>query len=128
MRGYLGVTTVELTELLEKSSFNFSSAFVLDTEFARINPDLDEEELEFLLSWMAAQASRKEGGPNSWGFVLAVDLESWQVGGKVGEDSVLLSEIMWSQVESILVAESDEPELTWYGAQELAIFLPAWKA
>ncbi|MDP1719650.1 MAG: hypothetical protein Q8L08_01435 [Candidatus Nanopelagicaceae bacterium] len=129
MRAYLAVTTDELSALLEKGSFPFRTAFILTTEFAQVNSELDEEELEFELSWNAAQASRGgQKSPQSMGFVLAVDLAHDQVGDTTGDQVQLLSEIAWSQVESILVSESEEPELTWYASQELAIYLPAWKA
>jgi hypothetical protein len=129
MRAYLAVTTDELSELLEKGSFPFQSAFILTTPFAQMNPELDEEELEFELSWIAAQASRDEGkSPQPLGFVLAVDLANDQIGDTVGEKVRLLSKITWPQVESILVSESAEPELTWYASQELATYLPAWNA
>lgn len=129
MRAYLAVTTAELSALLEKGSFPFRTAFILTTAFAQANPELDEEELEFELSWIAAQASRAEGkSPQTMGFVLAVDLANEQIGEAVGERVHLLSEIMWSQAESILVSESQDPELTWYASQELATYLPTWKA
>lgn len=129
MRAYLAVTTDELSALMEKGSFPFRTAFILTTAFAQANPELDEEELEFELSWIAAQASRAEGkSPQAMGFVLAVDLANEQIGDTVGEQVHLLSEIMWSQAESILVSESLDPELTWYASQELATYLPTWKA
>lgn len=128
MRAYLAVSTDELSALLDKGSFPFRSAFILTTEFAQANPELDEEELEFQLSWIAAQASRNRGeGLRSQGFVLAVDLSNNQMGDSMGEQIELLSEVTWSDVESILVSESEEPELTWYASQELATYLPAWK-
>ena len=129
MRAYLAVTTDELSALSEKGSFPFRTAFILTTAFAQSNPELDDEELEFELSWIAAQASRGEGeSQQSLGFVLAVDLANDQMGDTVGEQVQLLSEITWSQIESILVSESEEPELTWYASQEIAIYLPGWKA
>lgn len=129
MRAYLAVSTDELSALLDKGSFAFRTAFILTTAFAQANPELDEEELEFELSWLAAQTSRAEGkSPHALGFVLAVDLANEQLGETVGQQVQLQSEITWPQAESILVSESEDPELTWYASQELAAYLPAWKA
>ena len=129
MRAYLAVTLDELSQLLEKQSFAFASAYILTTPFAQNNPDLDEEELEFELSWQAAQGSRSRGeSPDSPGYVLAVDLFNAQIGESREYRVPLLSEIQWSQVESILVAESEESELTWYASQELVTYLPQWMA
>ena len=129
MRAYLAVTPEDLSELLQKGSHPFQTAYVLSTAFAQANPDLDEEELEFELSWIAAQTSRAKGKvPESPGFVLAVDLTNDQI-GKDSQDQVeVQSEILWSQVESILVSETSEPELTWYASQELTTYLPQWMA
>lgn len=129
MRAYLAVTLDELSQLLEKQTFAFETAYILTTQFAQNNPDLDEEELEFELSWQAAQASRSRGESlDSPGFVIAVDLFNGQIGESREYRVPLLSEIQWSQVESILVAESEESELTWYASQELGTYLPQWMA
>ena len=129
MRAYLAVTLDELSQLLEKQSFAFASAYILTTPFAQDNPDLDEEELEFELSWQAAQGSRSRGkSPDSPGYVLAVDLLNAQIGASPEYRVPLLSDIQWSQVESILVSESEESELTWYASQELVTYLPQWMA
>lgn len=129
MRAYLAVTLDELSQLLEKQTFAFETAYILTTQFAQNNPDLDEEELEFELSWQAAQASRSRGESlDSPGFVIAVDLFNAQIGESREYRVPLLSEIQWSQVESILVAESEESELTWYASQELGTYLPQWMA
>ena len=129
MRAYLAVTLDELSQLLENQSFAFETAYILTTPFAQNNPDLDEEELEFELSWQAAQASRsRDDSLDSPGYVLAVDLFNAQIGESREYRVSLLSEIQWSQVESILVSESEESELTWYASQELVTYLPKWMA
>ncbi len=129
MRAYVAVTLDELSQLLDKQSFRFETAYILTSAFAQSNPDLDEEELEFELSWMAAQGSRAGGeSADSPGYVLAVDLLNAQIGQARENQVEVLSNIQWSQVESLLVSESDESELTWYASQELATYLPQWMA
>ena len=71
--------------------------------------------------------SRIQQGLNeSHGLVLAIDVTSAQVGKEIGNQIQLLSDVSWSQVESLLVSESAEPELTWYARQEIAAHLPQW--
>ncbi|MBI3428481.1 MAG: hypothetical protein HY050_00170 [Actinobacteria bacterium] len=127
MRAYVAATLDELSEMLEKKTFRYETAYILTTAFAQSNPEMDNEELEFELSWIAAQRSRTRG-VDPLGFVLAVDLLNAQLGDALEDQVRLLSDIQWSQVESILVSESEESELTWYASQELATYLPAWKA
>lgn len=129
MRAYLALTPKELSELLESKSRQFSTAFILTPTFMEQNSELDEEECEFELSLLAAKASRaKQGLAATPGYVLAADLENRQVGRSIGDEVELLTEVLWSQVESVLVAESEEPELTWYANQEVATYLPQWLA
>lgn len=129
MRGYLAITPTVIDEFLAAGTYRFGSAFVTTRSFFEENPEVDEEEREFELSWLAAQDSRiQQGSDESHGFVLAVDLRSAQAGNEVGSQVQLLSDISWSQVESLLVAESTEPELTWYASQEIVEHLPQWLA
>lgn len=129
MRGYLAVTPSEIEILVKEGNFRFPTAFIRTPAFVDQNSEFDEEESEFQLSLLAAQASReRQGSLESFGFVLAVELEEVQVGKAVGDEVTLLAAVLWSQVESVLVAESDEPELTWYASQEAATYLPQWLA
>ena len=127
MRGYLATTPTELQAFLTNGIHRFGSAFVTTRSFFEENPDVDEEEREFELSWLAAQDSRIQQGLNeSHGLVLAIDVTSAQVGKEIGNQIQLLSDVSLSQVESLLVSESAEPELTWYARQEIAAHLPQW--
>ena len=97
--------------------------------FFQENPEVDEEEREFELSLLAAQDSRtQQGSDESLGFVLAVDLSGAQTGNEIGNQIELLTDISWPQVESLLVAETAEPELTWYASQEIAEHIRHWMA
>lgn len=129
MRGYLATTPIELQEFVADGTFRFGSAFVTTRSFFDENPEVDEEEHEFELSWLAAQDSRiQQGSDESHGLVLAIDVTSAQSGSEVGNQIQLLSDVLWSQVESLLVAESAEPELTWYASQEIVTHLSHWLA
>jgi len=127
VRGYLAVTPTALGEFFAHGSYRFRSAFVTTRLFFQENPDVDEEEREFELSLLAAQDSRmQQGSDESLGFVLAVDLSGAQTGNEIGNQIELLTDISWPQVESLLVAETAEPELTWYASQEIAEHIRHW--
>ena len=128
MRGYVALTPKELQDFINSGTFDTPSAFVASIDLEE-NLDVDQEELEFEMSWLAAQESRgKQDLPEARGFVLAVDLVNDQVGEKKENQVSLLSPISWSQVESLLLSESDEPELSWFAAQEIPTYLPQWLA
>lgn len=127
MRGYLAVTPEVLGEFVLNGKHRFASAFVTTRSFFHENSEVEEEEREFELSWLAAQESRtQQGSEESLGFVLAVDLLTAQTGDEHGNQIKLLSDVSWSQVESLLVAETAEPELTWYASQEIPEHIKQW--
>lgn len=131
MRAYVAITPSELQNFLCSGSLSVLRARVVDSansETAAIHSQ-DQEELEFETSWEAAEDSKAMQGTSApLGFVLAVDLEKEQAGevehGQVG----LHSDLVWSQVQSLLLSESEEPELSWFAAQEISTYLPQWLA
>jgi len=131
MRAYVAITPSELQSFIETGSLRAPKARVVDSsgsESLETYSD-DQEELEFERSWEAAEDSKTmQGTPAALGFVLAVDLEKEQLGevedGQVG----LHSDLLWSQVQSLLLSESEEPELSWFAAQEISTYLPQWLA
>lgn len=127
MRGYIALTPHELETFFAKGESNFPRAFITTQEFFENNAEVDEEEREFELSCLAAQESRNiQGVQAQVGLALAVDLKSAQTGTEEGSQVLLLQPISWVQVEALLVAESLEPELTWYATQEISEVLPQW--
>jgi len=131
MRGYLALTPDELAQLLGDDEIPVDTAFVPTGQFKSINPDLGEEESEYILSLLAAEDSISfQGDSANFSFVLAVDLEPAQMGEESEVEVNLLSPIKFKQVDCLFVgdAKSDNDELTWYAAQEIAIHLPIWQA
>lgn len=116
---------------METGSFHATQALIVDprsSESLETNPD-DQEELEFESSWQAAEESRAmQDLPGALGLVLAVDLVQEQLGEIEGNQVCLLSDISWLQVQSLLLSESEEPELSWFAAQEIPTYLPQWLA
>lgn len=130
MRGYLAVTPDELVQLLGEGEISIDSAFVPTSQFKSINPELGEEESEYILSLLAAEdsVSYQEDSAN-FSFALAVDLEPAQIGAESEVEVTLLSPIKFNQIDCLFVgdAKSDDGELTWYAAQEIAIQLANWQ-
>jgi hypothetical protein len=92
------------------------------------NEDLDEEEIEYLLSLEAAQSALELRSSNKApGIVLAIELEPQQV-NTVNENSVTLnSAITWAQVQCALLLFPDDEELIWFATQEIEINMGEWK-
>ena len=130
MRGYLAITPDELAQLLGKGEISIDTAFVSTSQFKSINPELGEEESEYILSLLAAEDSISfQEDSASFSFALAVDLEPAQIGEESEVEVNLLSPIKFGQVDCLFVgdAKSDDGELNWYAAQEIANQLPSWQ-
>ena len=131
MRGYLALTPDELVQLLSDNRISVETAFVPTSQFKSSNPELGEEESEYILSLLAAEDSISyQEDSAKFSFVLAVDLVPSQIGEESDVEVTLLSPIEFSQVDCLFVGDSntDDGELTWYAAQEIAIQLPNWQA
>ena len=131
MRGYLAITPDELAELIKNGEIAIETAFIPTNSFKAANSDLGEEESEYILSLLAADDSLSYQDDNAkFSFVLAVDLEDSQIGTELDVEVNLMSPIKFSQADCLFVGEvnSDEGELTWYAAQEIALHLPGWQA
>lgn len=131
MRAYVAITPTELQSFLDTGLFKATHVVIahqLNSENLESDSET-QEELEFESSLEAALISRAvQANPRAIGLVLAVDLDDGQVGATEGNQVGLLSNLSWSQVQSLLVAESDLPELSWFAAQEISTYLPRWLA
>jgi hypothetical protein len=129
MRGYIAVTPDELAQLIHQGELSVDTAFVATTNFKSTNSDLGEEESEYILSLLAAEDSISfQEDSAEYSFALAVDLDSSQLGKESEVEIELNSAIKFSQADCLFVGEanSQEGELTWYAAQEIAAQLPNW--
>lgn len=129
MRAYVAITPLELQTFLTEGFLEVAQALIVEPEAlaATHMDEAEQEELEFEISWNAALISRqKQGFGQTFGLVLAVELEQGQLGIIEGDHVGLISKLSWAQVQSLLVAESEEPELSWFAPQEIATYLPKW--
>jgi len=128
MRAYLPISNDELAQFLLSGTKAVESIFAPTPFFVIENEDLDEEEVEYLLSLEAAQSSLElRSSQNAPGIVLALELEAAQV-NQVEEKSVSLnSPLTWNQVQCALLLYPDDEELIWFATQEISVNLSEWK-
>ena len=128
MRAYLPLSHDELAAFLNSGSKELESILAPTPFYVGENEELDEEEIEYLLSLEAAQASMEMRPSNKApGIVLAIELVAQQV-NTVNENSVTLnSPITWEQVQCALLLFPEEEELIWFATQEIEINLGEWK-
>jgi len=128
MRAYLPISHDELAAFLNSGSKTLESILAPTPFYVGENEDLDDEEIEYLLSLEAAQAAIDlRTSTKAPGIVLAIELEAKQV-NEVNENSVTLnSAVTWGQVQCALLLFPDEEELIWFATQEIEINLGEWK-
>jgi hypothetical protein len=128
MRAYLPISHDELASFLNSGSKELESILAPTPFYVGENEDLDEEEIEYLLSLEAAQSALELRSSNKApGIVLAIELEPQQV-NTVNENSVTLnSAITWAQVQCALLLFPDDEELIWFATQEIEINMGEWK-
>ncbi len=128
MRAYLPISHDELAAFLNTGSKELESILAPTPFYVGEYEDLDEEEIEYLLSLEAAQTSMQMRPSNKApGIFLAIELAAQQV-NTVNENSVTLnSPITWEQVQCALLLFPDEEELIWFATQEIEINLGEWK-
>ncbi len=130
MRAYLPINHEELAIFLNSASKEVESILAPTPFYVGDNSELDEEEIEYLLSLEAAKESLElRTTKHAPGITLAIELEPSQV-NQVQEKSVTLnSPIKWEQVQCalLLFPDDEEEELVWFATQEISLTMGEWK-
>lgn len=125
MRGYLGVTALEVQELLSAQEIDVAEIYAPSAVFLSSNLDLDEEEVEFTLTMLAAEeALEVKGSEPGAACVLAFEIPDSLISEELEISIALLSPLKWEYLEALFEVSSDGEELTWYATQEIEAILP----
>ena len=127
MRGYVAMTAQEVQEFILAQKFDVSDIYAPTKKFIFDNHDLDEEEVEYTLSMVAAEDAIEMKSTTSGSVcVLAFEipekiiLESYDM-------SVSLSEpLLWENLECLFEVSEDGEELTWFATQEISNNIDSW--
>lgn len=127
MRCYIGVTPTEIQNYLNLGTLEVPFGMTVTQARSEENPEADEEELEFDVSYIAAQESKlRQENPAARGFALALEVPTIETGSMNEQGVQLLSPLLWSYVEAILVSDSQDSELSWFAPQEAHGQLNSW--
>ena len=128
MRAYLPISHVDLAQFVVAQSHEASRVFAPTSEFIDENVDCDQEEIEYLLSVLAAEVALEiRATKKAPGLVLALELEEAQYGETHQNSISLTSPIIWEQVQCALLGHEDDDELVWFATQEISQELDNWK-
>jgi len=126
MRAYIGVTASEVQEFLQSGEFDVSDAYAATPTFIFSNSDLDEEEVEYTLSLIAAEDAVELLDATGTACVLALEVPESIIEVEHEMSISLSAPLQWDYVQCCFEVSPDGQELTWFATQEIASNLVTW--
>jgi len=126
MRAYIGVTASEVQEFLQSGEFDVSDAYAATPTFIFSNSDLDEEEVEYTLSLIAAEDAVELLDGAGTACVLALEVPESIIEVEHEMSISLSAPLQWDYVQCCFEVSPDGQELTWFATQEIASNLVTW--
>ena len=127
MRGYVAMTAHEVAEFMATGSFDVSDIYAPTSQFIVDHQDLDDEEIEYTLSLVAAEDALEMKTPTSGiACVLACEIPAASIAESHDMSISLSSPLLWENVECLVEVSADGEELTWFASQEIEVNLANW--
>ena len=127
MRGYVAMTAHEVAEFMATGSFDVSDIYAPTSQFIVNHQDLDDEEIEYTLSLVAAEDAVEMKTPTSGiACVLACEIPAPSIAESHDMSISLSSPLLWENVECLFEVSADGEELTWFATQEIEANLANW--
>lgn len=124
MRGYLSITAAELKNWLSNTSIELEDLYAPTKDFIAQNSDLDEEEIEFTLSMLAADDA--QDSEEEYPLVAALEIPDNLIATSSEGVITLNAQAPWSLLECVFLVEENGEELTWFATQEIESHFDEW--
>jgi glyoxylate carboligase len=127
MRVYVGTTADEVQEFLNELTLDLPDVYAPTEIFRSTHPEMDEEEIEYSLSLLAAEDALElvadgSGAPLVIAFEVAIELLS-----DFDEISAVPNApLHWKSVEAVFTVGDDVEDLTWFAPQEVPSHIQEW--
>jgi hypothetical protein len=129
MRAYVGVTAQEVKDFLETGILDVSDVYAATGVFMAHNNELDEEEIEYTLSLVAAEDALELVSETSGSAcVLAFEVPNDVIEATHDMSISLNAPLAWENLECCFEVSEDGEELTWFATQEIASNISSWIA
>ena len=127
MRGYISISPSELQSFLVDGSISVRNLYAPTEDFVLERSDLDEEEIEFTLSMLAAQDALSEESAK-FPLVAALEIPQSLIATSTEGLVTLTGSAKWENLECVFLVEDGGEELTWFATQEVEQQLKIWLA
>jgi hypothetical protein len=129
MRAYAGVTAQEVRDFIASGVLEVSDIYAPTSKFLADNADLDEEEIEYTLSLVAAEdAVEIKTGNSGAACVLAFEVPDSIIQAAHDMSITIASPLLWEYVQCLFEVSDDCQDLTWFATQEISNNISAWLA
>jgi len=122
MRCYLPISIDDLNSFHKSETLKVERAFAGTIKYLMNNSELDEEEVEYQLSLLAAQIALK----NSPSIILAIEISLDQIGEHLEDSVELIKPVRWGSVQCAFECSEADDELIWFATQEIEDQLKIW--
>ena len=127
MRVYLASTADELQEFLDERSLEISEVYAPTPIYVATHPEMDEEEIEFSLSLLAAEDALELSDDHSGApMVIAFEIPDELLGAFDEVSANLTAPLQWTMVEAIFLVGDEPEDLTWFAPQESDSMIADW--
>lgn len=121
------MTAKEVQEFLASGTFDVSDIYAPTSQFIVDNQDLDDEEIEYTLSIVAAEdALEMKTATSGAACVLAFEIPANVISESHDMSVSLSAPLIWENVDCLFEVSSDGEELTWFATQEIAENIESW--
>ncbi len=127
MRGYVAMTAQEVSEFKSTGTFDVSDVYAPTSQFIVDHTDLDDEEIEYTLSMVAAEDAIEMKTPTSGTpCVLAFEVPAESISESHDMSISLSKPLLWENIECLFEVSEDGEDLTWFATQEIEANLANW--
>jgi hypothetical protein len=127
MRVYLASTADELQEFLTEQSLDIAEVYAPTPIYSATHPEMDEEEIEYSLSLLAAEdALELIDDQSGAAIVIAFEVPAEMLGAFDEVSIEVTAPLDWKMVEAIFLVGEDADDLTWFAPQEAPSSISEW--
>lgn len=118
MRGYAAMTATEVLEFTRSKVLEVSDIYAPTSSFIKSHSDLDEEEIEYALTLVAAEDALELADAGK-AYVLAFEIPEPAISDHHDMSVSLANALTWSDLQCLFEVAGNGEDLTWFAPQEI---------